>query len=288
MVLTIRKLLNKKLLIQVISNRFKLKFMKKFHLYSICFIIISSCSSTKNIQMFQETGKGSQELYIPPAPPDIKIKPFDNLYISIKTLDEEVNRIFNPSNTGGTGYSAGTSSNYGDPTSQYINGYRVSQDSTITLPILGKINFGGLSLEEAKESLRIRAEEFLREPTVDVKFLNYRVNLSGEIRTPGVYYNYEGSLTVYDAISMANGITDFADLRNVVIKRQNDNKIYTHTVNLTDNSVFTSDVFYLQPNDIVYIPPDSLKRRRENSDTYGRFLSTISTLIVAVAFFLNL
>jgi polysaccharide biosynthesis/export protein len=259
-----------------------------YFLFLVTTVIFTSCSSTKNIQMFQESKNESREVFIPPVPPKITIKPFDNLYISIKTLDEEVNRIFNPSNIGGSGYSSGTSQNFGDPTSQYINGYRVSQDSTITLPILGKINFGGLSLEEAKESLRIRAEEFLREPTVDVKFLNYRVNLSGEIRTPGVYYNYEGSLTVYDAISMANGITDFADLRNVVIKRQNDNKIYTHTVNLTDNSVFTSDVFYLQPNDIVYIPPDSLKRRRENSDTYGRFLSTISTLIVAVAFFLNL
>jgi polysaccharide biosynthesis/export protein len=254
----------------------------------IVLVIITSCSSTKNIQMFQKSKKDSREVFIPPVPPEITIKPFDNLYVSIKTLDEEVNRIFNPSNIGGSGYSSGTSQNFGDPTSQYINGYRVAQDSTISLPILGKINFGGLSLEEAKEKLRIRAEEFLREPTVEVKFLNYRVNLSGEIRTPGVYYNYEGSLSIYDAISMANGITDFADLRSVVIKRQNDNKISTYNVNLTDNSVFTSDVFYLQPNDIVYIPPDNLKRRRENSDTYGRFLSTISTLIVAVAFFLNL
>jgi polysaccharide export outer membrane protein len=254
----------------------------------VILIFLLSCSSTKKIQMFQESKNDSREIFIPPVPPEITIKPFDNLYVSIKTLDEEVNRIFNPSNIGGSGYSSGTSQNFGDPTSQYINGYRVAQDSTISLPILGKINFGGLSLEEAKEKLRIRAEEFLREPTVEVKFLNYRVNLSGEIRTPGVYYNYEGSLSIYDAISMANGITDFADLRNVVIKRQNDNKISTYNVNLTDNSVFTSDVFYLQSNDIVYIPPDNLKRRRENSDTYGRFLSTISTLIVAVAFFLNL
>ncbi len=265
--------------------------MKKSYLpynYMVILIFLFSCSSTKNIQMFQESKKDSHEVYIPTEPPTLIIKPLDNLYISIKTLDEEVNRIFNPSAVGGTGYSSGTSQNYGDPTSQYINGYRVGSDSLITLPILGKINFCGLSLEEAKEKLRIRVEEFLREATVEVKFLNYRVNLSGEIRSPGVYYNYEGSLTIYDAISMANGITDFADLRNVVIQRQNNNGINTHKVNLTDNSVFTSDVFYLQPNDLVYIPPDNLKRRRENSDTYGRFLSTISTLLVATAFFLNL
>lgn len=274
-----------------IRIQFKLKKMKRtliFSLFAVVILILSSCYSTKKIQMFQESENDTREVYIPPAPPPLKIKPFDNLYISIKTLDEEVNRIFNPSNTTGSGYSSGTSANYGDPTSRYINGYRVSQDSMITLPILGKINFGGLSLEEAKERLEIRAEEFLKEPTVQVKFLNYKVNLSGEIRTPGVYYNYEGSLNIYDAISMANGITDFADLENVVIKRQNNSGIYTHNVDLTDNSVYASEVYYLQPDDIVYIPPDHLKRTRENSDNYGRFLSTISTVIVAVAFIFNL
>src|SRR5690554_498357 len=128
--------------------------MKKlltFPLLIISVIILYSCSSTKNIQMFQESKKDSREVFIPPVPPEMTIKPFDNLYITIKTLDEEVNRIFNPTNIGGLGYSSGTSSNFGDPTSQYINGYRVAQDSTISLPILGKINFGGLSLEEAKE-----------------------------------------------------------------------------------------------------------------------------------------
>ncbi|SHF43648.1 polysaccharide export outer membrane protein [Mariniphaga anaerophila] len=265
-----------------------MKISNSIYLLLVVAFLQNSCSSTKNIQMFQETRDVPHEIYSPPAPPEIRIEPLDNLYISIKTLDEEVNRIFNPSNVGGSGYSSGTSSNFGDPTSQYINGYRVSADSTIVLPILGKITFAGLSIKEAKERLRLRAEEFLREPTVEIKFLNYRINLSGEVRTPGVYYNYEGSLNIYDAISMANGITDYADLREVIVKRQNDNKIYTHKVNLTDNSVYLSEVFYLQPNDLVYIPPDSLKRRRENSDTYGRFLSTISTLIVAVAFFLNL
>jgi polysaccharide export outer membrane protein len=272
-------------------THFKLKNMKKaliFILFSVAVIILSSCSSTKNIKMFQETEKDLQVIYSPLPPPEIRIKPFDNLFISIKTLDEEVNRIFNPSNVG-QGFSTGTSSYYGEPTSRYINGYLVAADSLVTLPILGKINFVGLNLEEAKVKLKIRAEEFLREPTVEVKFLNYRINLSGEVRTPGVYYNYEGNLNIFDALSMANGITDFADLRNVIIKRQGlDSKVYTYEVNLTNNSIYSSEVFYLMPNDLIYIPPDALKRRRENSDTYGRFLSTISTLIVAVAFFLNL
>jgi polysaccharide export outer membrane protein len=133
----------------------------------------------------------------------------------------------------------------------------------------------------------MRANEFLKEPEIQVKFLNYRVNISGEIRTPGIYYNYEGNLNMLDAIGMANGITEFADLKNVIVKRQNESNFVTHKVDLTNNSIYSSDVFYLQPNDLVYIPPSDLKRRSVNSDTYAKFLGTISTLLVAAALILR-
>ena len=86
---------------------------------------------------------------------------------------------------------------------------------------------------------------------------------------------------------MAQGITDYADLHNVSVKRYLGDNIYTYSVNLTDNSVFASEVYYLQPNDLVYIPPTKLKRRRENSDTYSKFLGTLSLLLVAVTLVLN-
>lgn len=236
--------------------------------------------------MFQELEKVGAPFYNPPPAPELKIKPFDNLYISILTLDPEVNKILNP-NLMGNSYFSGTSQLFGEPTSRYINGYRIAADSTVLLPMLGKINVVGLSLSEARDRIENRAIEFLKEPEIQVKFLNFRVNVSGEIKVPGIYYNYEGTLNILDAISLANGITDFADLRNVVIKRYEDNRIYTFNVDLTNNEIFKSEVFYMRPNDIIYIPPGSLKRRSANSDTYSRLLSTISTLLVAAALFLK-
>lgn len=259
-----------------------------FYMSLITIFIQTSCVSNKDILMFREAEKDSTWFYITPPAPEIRIKPHDNLYITLKTLDPEVNSIFNPTSTGaGQGYSSGTSSNFGDPASQYINGYRVSADSTVALPFIGEINFVGLTLEEAQELLKIKAEEFLKEPTVQVKFLNYKINIAGEVRTPGVLFNYEGNLNMLDAISRVNGITDFADLKNVVVKRKYENRVYTYKVNLTDNSVYTSEVFYLQPDDLIYIPPGKLKRRSFNSDTYSRFLGTISILLLTATIILN-
>lgn len=263
--------------------------MKKFLvLYSVIIVVTQiSCTSTKEIRMFQEKGKDLAQIYIPVPPAEHKIKPFDNLYLSILTIDPETNKIFNPSKTG-DGYGSGTDQMYGSPTSKYINGYSVASDSTITLPMLGKINVVGLNLEEAQQRVKAKAEEFLKEPAVQVKFLNFWVNVSGEVKSPGIFYNYEGKLNILDALGMANGITEFADLKNAVVKRQLESKINTYKIDLTNNSVYSSNAFYLQPNDLVYIPPSNLKRRNVNSDTYSKFLGTISTLLLAATLILNL
>jgi len=237
--------------------------------------------------MFQDSQEDYASYYEPSKQQDHLIEPNDNLYISVLTLDPEVNQLFNPSR-GGSGLNSGTQQMYGSPESRLINGYKVSPDSTIQLPILGKIKIVGITLEKAQEILKQRAEEYLKEPTVQVKLLNFRVNLSGEVRNPGIYYNYEGQLNIYEAISMASGITDFADLHNVIVKRESHDKVLTYNLDLTNNSVYTSEVFHLQTNDLIYIPPSTLKRRTQNSDTYSRILSTISTLLVAAALFLSL
>lgn len=263
--------------------------MKKSYQFYISFTIIItqiSCTSTKEIQMFQESGKDMSQIYVPVPPAEHKIKPFDNLYLSILTIDPETNKIFNPSKTG-DGYGSGTDQMYGSPTSKYINGYTVASDSTISLPMFGKINLVGLNLEEAQQRVKTKAEEFLKEPAVQVKFLNFWVNVSGEVKSPGIYYNYEGKLNILDALGMANGNTEFADLKNTVVKRQLENKISSYKLDLTNNSIYSSNAFYLQSNDLVYIPPSNLKRRNINSDTYGKFLGTISALLLAATLILN-
>ncbi len=262
---------------------------RKFVFYTLVAnaIILTSCTSTKEIRMFQDSDKDLNRISISVPPVEHKIRPFDNLYLSILTLDPEVNKIFNPGKMG-DGYASGTDQMYGSTTSQYLNGYRVASDSTITLPILGKINLVGLNLEEAQDRVKVIAEEYIKEPVVQVKYLNFWVNVAGEIKNPGIYYNYEGNLNILDAIGRANGITDFADLTKVEVKRQSDNIIYTHKLDITSNSVYSSEVFYLHPNDMVYIPPSNLKRRTLNSDTYGRFLGTISVLLLSATLILNL
>lgn len=260
--------------------------MKKLQLFYVFLLILLSisCRNTKNITMFQDITEDIRMDGVPGKSPEYIIKTFDNLYVNIMTMDPEVNQLFNLS-AGGT--ASGTYQNYGDQTSQYINGFMVNRDGFIVLPVIGQVSLVGLNLEEARNSITEKAEEFLKEPVVKVKVLNFKVNVTGEVRNPNLYYNYDGNLNIMDAISKAGGITEFADLNNVLVIRNIQNSSKTYTLNLTDKSIYYSEAFYLQPNDLVYIKPDKNKRMRENTATYSLFLSTISTMLVVFTLLIN-
>ncbi|MDD4755011.1 MAG: polysaccharide biosynthesis/export family protein [Prolixibacteraceae bacterium] len=240
-------------------------------------ILQTSCRSSKDLTMFQDLQNNVSLSNVPGKAPEYIIKPFDNLYLNVLTLDPEVNALFNPT-MGGNSFGSGTQQMYGDRPSQYINGYMVQADGTINLPILGQIEVAGLNLVEARLGIMERAEEYLKEPNVKVKVLNFKVNVTGEVRNPGIYYNYEGNLNVIDAISMANGITDFADLKNVLVIRHNENSTETFNIDFTDRSVYLSGAFYLQPDDVIYIKPNKFKGSRDNNTIFSLILSTFSTL----------
>ncbi len=250
------------------------------YVFTMTLLVLYSCSNTQEITMLSDVSadRSIHELS-PKEPPEYRIRPSDILYLKILTMEPEINEIFNPSKTGNNNQT-GTNQMYGSPAGQYLNGYVVADDGTVTIPIIGKIEMGGLTLIEAEERLRVRAEEYLKQPSVQVKFLNYKVTISGEVRNPNLLYNYEQNFNIFDAISMANGITDYADLTNVLVVRKTNGTSHTYRVDATSRSIYASEVFYLLPNDFVYIPPTNLKRTRDNTNVYSLILSAVSTLIV--------
>ena len=119
-----------------------LKMNKLNFVYGISLVILqTSCMNTKQITMFQDLNEELSLTEVPREAPLYSIKPFDNLYVSIKTLDPEVNQLYNPS-AEGTGFGGSTSMQYGDRPSQFINGYMVNSEGIIELPILGQKSTG--------------------------------------------------------------------------------------------------------------------------------------------------
>ncbi len=244
----------------------------------------TSCRSYKEFTYFQDVNTDQHINGVSNDVQEYKVKPYDNLYISIKTLNPEVNELFNTDKSS-TGYSAGTSQMYGDHVSQYINGYQVDSLGTISLPIIGTINVVGLTLKQVQEKIFKKSLEFVKDPSIKVKLLSFKVNISGEVKVPGVYYSYNEKLNILEAISMANGITDNAKLKKVLVVRQTENGSDSYCLDLTSKNLLASDAYYLQPNDMVYINPSRNKKMELNTTSYSLFLSTITTILLVINLF---
>lgn len=241
-------------------------------------ILLYSCRSTKEFTYLHDITNDSKILS-DQSIQAYKVKKFDNLYISIVTLNPEVNALFD-SNASPSGYNSGTVSNYGDNTSQYINGYQIDSNGNIDLPLIGTIQVEGLSLDQIKDAIYKKSLSYLKEPNIKVKLLSFKVNVSGEVKNSGIYYSYNEKLTILEAISMAGGVTDNAKIKKALVVRQEGKISHAFEVDLTSKDFILSKAYYLQPDDFIYIKPSKNKKSELNSTNYSLFLSTITTILL--------
>lgn len=238
-----------------------------------------SCRSTRDMKLFQNM-YDHQISKTAAKPAEYKIRKDDNLYIDIQTMNPEVDLMFAP--TRQSAY--GTQSNYGDLTGQYLNGYLVNERGMIDLPMIGEVSVIDKTEEEAKKIVQAKVSEYYKGATIKLKILTYKFSILGEVRNPGVYYNYNKYLTVLEAISMANGLSDYAHLRNVLVVRPTINGEKSFRLDLTKKEILSSEAFYLLPNDIIYIEPDKYKNFGLNSSVYSMALSAITTSILILTY----
>lgn len=262
--------------------------MKKKYLILMSLVLVMSiisCRSKKDLVYLQDTEAEVLTAEYTSRVPEYRIKTNDNLFVSIKSLNPEVNQLYNPAQSvGGTG---GSQQLYSQQSDQYLNGYQVDSNGNISLPILGNVGIAGLSQAEAQAKVQERADEYLKDASVKVKLLNYKVSVMGEVATPGVYYNYNSSLTVLEAISMANGITEYAKIDRVLVMRTSEKQSEIFRLDLTKKSFLKSKAFFLQPNDVVYVEPHKIKNTNMNSAIYSLLLSTLSTAVLITSLILT-
>jgi polysaccharide export outer membrane protein len=253
-------------------------------------ILLGSCKSYKDLILVSDLESQEEVLSnMPKDPPVYHIKKNDNLYVSILSQNPEMNILYNPAMAQAGGVQTGTQQMYGDLSSQYLNGYQVDENGNINLPILGKIDVEGTSIPVAESRILIKALEYLKSPTVKVKLLNYKITVLGEVKMPGTYYNYDKSISVLDAISMANGNTDFAQLDRVLVMRHTDKGTEIHRINLlSSNSLLNSKAYFLQPDDIVYVEPGKNKNTGLRSQAALLALSVVTTVTLVISFIYNI
>ncbi len=253
--------------------------MKKYNLYIIVFLsfllCLSSCASKKDMFYFQGDETAVNEIYkYTPT-----LKPDDLLVITISALDVESTLPFNQVNPYNTSTSTAESVTTTNPR---LKTYLIDENGEIDFPVLGKLKLGGLTRSQAMDFMREKLAKYIKDPSVNIQISNFRITVLGEVNKPGTYTLANEKITLLEALGLAGDLTIYGLRKDIIVIREIEgNKIFTH-VDLTSNQIFSSSVYYLSQNDVIYVHPNGAKR---NSSTYSATTSvfvSIAGIIISV------
>jgi polysaccharide biosynthesis/export protein len=190
--------------------------------------------------------------------PEPRIQRDDILHIKVfsQTTDPKLDIPYNLIETGGAGGSSVSPA----------TGFLVDNNGNIEYPVIGTIHVQGLTKEELAKTIKERLEKSLKNPSVIVRFLNYKVTVLGEVKNPSTYTTPTDRITILDALGLAGDVTEFGDRSKVKVARENNGQYEIGFVDLTNASFFTSPYFRLKQNDIVFVEPTEQKYRAEQQE----------------------
>jgi polysaccharide export outer membrane protein len=217
-----------------------------------------SCGSKKDVVYFQHPEKvfgNSKTVDSATYEPRIVIN--DNLLISVYASNPEAVKQYNK-------YSQSSGQLSASARNLEYSGFLVDKQGDIKFPVLGKLHVEGLTRTEAEDMIVEKLSATVEDPTVDIRFLNFRIIMLGDIAA-GVYDIPSERISIVEAIALAGDLNLTGQRKDVRIFRVENGEKKTFTVDLTDPELFFSPYYYLQQNDIVYVTPNSTKARNSSS-----------------------
>lgn len=252
-------------------------------LLAIVLFFLNSCVSRKDMVYFQNLDK------VQPSSVNshsLEIKPNDLLTINVSAPEQTAAMPFNLPVVG-VPISNGNSMDLSVNGRLQMQTYLVDSDGNIEFPILGTTHVEGLNRQELSSKLNKKITEYVQDPIVNVRIVNFEVSVLGEVTRPGTFDIRDEYLSLPKALGLAGDLTIYGERNNVLVMRE-ENGTKTHAyLDLTDANVINSPYYYLKQNDVVYVEPNSAQRQsasyNRNAGVYISIASVLISLIVLIS-----
>lgn len=245
-------------------------------LFLTAILSLSSCVSTEQLTYLQENSTQVDEaIKIQRIQEPYRLQVNDLLSISIKTLDQELANMFNPSaDVGGTGSVQGEGA-------LYYEGFIIDARGNVRIPTLGEVFVLGLTQEEVRQKIEelLLRDYFKKEAKlfVIVKLAGIRYTTIGEIGS-GSQVIYKSQVTIMEAIANAGDIEITGDRTDVKIVRTYPDGVRVHHIDVTSITAVNSPYYYIQPNDLIVVDPLPQKALGTGTTGIQSFTTAISIL----------
>ena len=238
--------------------------------------VLTSCSYKQDQLLFQQKqGFDSISTTTPTSMVHYHIQPQDILQIrNLQNISYIIGDAPSATTSSGGSASGGGSSLQGQD-------FQVEEDGNVALPVIGRVQVAGLTRQEAANKVEeLYKKSLLKDPIIELKIVNLKITILGEIKTPGNYQLIKDKTTLIELIGEAGGLTDKANETNVEIIRGDPAHPNVIRIDLSNIKSLSNPNGILQNGDIIYVAQN---KRAIQSDK----ISTFSTIIQPALIILN-
>lgn len=217
----------------------------------LAFTIVSCNTRYRDVPYYQnlDHSRVSEEKITNYTP--LRIQPGDILGITVTSLNENQTNTNSEFNANSKSPSSG-----GD---NLANSYRVDANGAVHLPYVGAMKVAGLTTDEMARDLSSGLESYFKKPVVNVRMLNFKISVFGDVLRPDVYTIQNTHININEALTLAGDLNITAKRKNVLLIRETGGKRIYVPIDLTSKDVFDSPYYYLKNNDMIYVEPDKTK-----------------------------
>jgi polysaccharide biosynthesis/export protein len=228
-----------------------------------------SCVPAKQLKYFNDI-KDIEEPGFNPRTQKI-ISPFDKLYIKVFSIDPKTLAIFNTADE----------MRYGSGNNGVI-GFLVDENGNINFPFVSNIKVSSLTTAQAADKIQKALKDYVGETSIIVKYIDNQITVMGEVQRQGVYPFTQDKLTIYEALGLGGGLTRYGDRKNVILIRNEGERIMHYRLNLSDSKIADKAFYYILPNDVIVVEPLKAISSSYSNITFSTVLTAITTFMTVL------
>lgn len=241
--------------------------MKKNKIYILLtlMLMVTSCVPKKEIVYFQ----GAQNFNNSSSNYEPLIQNDDVLYINISAKQPKAAEPFNLDNLSLEGSS---NSSFGVQKQTYL----VDNFGNIDFPVIGTLSVAGFSVKGLKDLLKERLAIYLKDPVINIRIMNFKVSILGEVLRPGTIIADSERITLIEALAKAGDLTLYGKRDNILVIRDFQGIKTFNRIDITRADFVNSPFYYLDQNDVVYVEP---RKSKIDSTAIGSNVTSIISIL---------
>lgn len=251
--------------------------LKKISFVLFFAVLLSSCVSRTSMAYY--TNIDTLEKNANAVSYVTKLQADDLVSIVVMGENSEVVAPFNAPLSTASASTTGAATSASTATSSYL----LDSKGSIQFPVIGLVTLAGLTKAEAEALLVQKISKYVKNPTVTLRILNFKISVQGEVTAPGTYPITTERVTLIEALSLAGDLTIFGKRNNILLLREQNGVKEAVRLDITKADFINSPYYYLAQNDVLYVEPNKTKINGSAvGPNIGLIFSAVSLVVTIV------